>query len=125
MIAQHDIRLVRLDQNEDPIRLAPHILAGLRPEIAVEAVDAAGKTVPVVMRRERLDLQIGPRRRHVQEATRRLCSASARISRSLGSGGLTSASKNAARSRSDSTSVSCSAIVRRAVSVSAVTQKSL
>ena len=41
VIAQHDVWFARFDQNEDPIRLAPHILACLRPEIAIEAIDTA------------------------------------------------------------------------------------
>ena len=57
--------------------------------------------------------------------TRRLCSANARSSCSLRPGGLTNASKKTARSRGDKTIVSCSAIVRRAASASAVMQKSV
>ena len=61
----------------------------------------------------------------IHRRTRRLCSANARSSRSLGAGGLTRVSKKTARSRSERTSVSCSAMVRRAASVSAVMQKSV
>jgi hypothetical protein len=59
---QHHVWLARFDQNENLIRLALHILARLRPEIAIEAVDTAGKAVPIVMRRERFNLLIWPRR---------------------------------------------------------------
>lgn len=41
VVSEHDVRFGRLDQDEHTIRLAPDILARLRSQIAVEAVDAA------------------------------------------------------------------------------------
>src|SRR5690606_22968819 len=94
VVAEHDVSSLRLDKDEDGVRLASRVLAGLRPQIAVEAVNTAGEAPAIVMRRERFDQQVRTGRPHVYEATRRSCSARARFSRSLGSGGLISASKN-------------------------------
>jgi hypothetical protein len=64
VITEHNIRPRRFDEHENAVRLAPDILTGLCPEIAIETIDAAGESAPVVMWRKRLDSQIRPRRSH-------------------------------------------------------------
>ena len=73
VIAKNVVRLVRNDENEDAIGLASHILAGLRSEIPVQALNLAGEAGAIVVRSQRLDLQIGPGALAIYRTIRRLC----------------------------------------------------
>ena len=55
VVAEYFSRFARIDENEYAVDFALHILIGLRFEIAIQAFDAAGKTIAIVMGGEWFD----------------------------------------------------------------------